>query len=262
MGHLNELDIIYCYIDIALDENNLLFNRVVIHDNLSEDVTELFNQYGLSFEILGLAGLGGGALESLWQAIKFAWDNNGFIGILITLSTSILNKIVHQDKPTIIISLSLKTKDNMCNPTNSELSKRLINLKYINDSICNKLSIKYPIFKFDQMFGLSIDHRHFSVRYLLKNQQQNMLNNLRLLRLFKSINVRRNTFCNYTFIRWFLIKRTDGKLNIDDKGTRQVTLGKNYFFVFSTHVISDYLYLFRQSLNRIFNKIERRLTNK
>lgn len=250
MGQRRDIDTIHCYIDFSQDTNNFLFSRWEIHSKISKFIARYLKQYGLQYEIIPLGGMGGGRAETLWNIIKLAWNNKDIIGIFIVsikavldipkYIKSILNSYAFQSKPSINISFTLQTEQNFTDKDlNIALGKRLINLKFISDDICKKLSINYSIFRFNQRFNLFVYPRKFGVSYEFNAEHQNTFNTYRLIRLFKDLRIKDNLSSRYSFTKWFVISRLDEKLNIEGK-TRIKTPYKKYYLFLSTHIISDY----------------------
>lgn len=250
MGQRRDINKIYCYIDFSQETNYSLFSRWEIHSLISKDVSNYLKQYKLEYEITPLGGMGGGRVETLWEIIKFAWNNKDIIAIfLASIKTilnipkyikSTLNSLSSPIGPVINICLELRTNTNFTDKNlNIAFSQRLINLRLINDSICKELSNKYPIFRFNERLGLFSYPRKFGVNYELNADQKNTFNNFRLIRLIQGLKIKDNRYIRYCFSKWLLISRFDEILNIEGK-TRMRTPYKRYYLLLSTHIISDY----------------------
>lgn len=245
MGFKRDINTIHCYVDLSQDGNNAMFNREVVHEKFSKEVGSCLKKYGLEYKIEPLGEMGGGA-ETLLEVLKFAWENKGLVGVVIVLIKMILdipqyinrrlNTRISLQKPKVLIHLGLETKQDC---VDENLGLRLTNLKLLNDEICNKLADKYPVFKFDQSFGLFICPRRFSIRYHLDSERQNVVNSYRLLRLFKSLQIRDNYYSTYTFTKWLFITRLEGELNIEGN-VKLRKLRKKYYLLFSTRILNDY----------------------
>src|SRR3989344_5701595 len=227
MGHKRDIDTIRCYFDLSDDGNNMLFSREGVHKRLSKDIGEYLDKYGLQYEILPLGEKGGGGESILWEALKLAWENKSIIGLIFSLikigisipkvTISMLNRMSSQTKPRIIVSLSLETDENFDDRNLTfYLCRKLINLKNISDNLLKELSSKYQIFRFDQSFELFMSARHFLIRYEVKAEHQNTFNSFRLVRLFKNLRIKDNSYSVYEFTKFLLVSRFDGSMQVEE----------------------------------------------
>jgi hypothetical protein len=269
MGYKRDINTIHCYVDLALEGNNQLFSREVIHKKFSEAIKDCFEKYGLDYEIKELAGRGGGGggAQTLMEILKLALETQGIIGLALAvwqiffdmrkMFKSMLIRMIAQERTRAMINLSFETAEDWKDKSlGYTLGTRLIVSKRICDEICQNLKAKFPIIDIDQSFSLFINPRSFSVHYELPAENQNIFNTFRLMRLFKGLIIKDNIYTNYKF-RTIFIKRTDGKLNVV-YGARARTPLKNYFLLFSTRILGDYL---SSIYERVSNKHEKSVTS-
>lgn len=246
MGKTWDFNTVHCYASIAEDGNNTFFDTSQTRELIVGDIENYFKKYGLNYEIHPPGGKGGGGAETFWNLFKLAWDNKQVIGIVLFLLKKLVDitrnnfYILHVTnsklRPKVSISLNIELYEDSKWMLTS-LSNRLINLKHISDDLCKELSIKYPIFKFNQLFGLSFFPYNFFVKYELRAERQNGFNSMRLMRLFKNLRIRKYYNIRYSFINWFAIMRYDIP-GVEMNGKNKSS--KKYYFFFSTNIISDY----------------------
>lgn len=255
MGKLTDIDTIHCYIDLSLESNQSLLDRRKIHKTIIKDVEQYFKKYGLSYEIIPLGGMGGGGWSNLfWEGLKIALDNKDILAFIISsvkilwnipnIIKSLITSYISNSYLKVVIDLSLKSNTPYTNEEllwfNPSIQKKLVNLKFISDDLCNNLKAKYSIFKFDQSFSISVSSREFWVTYNLPAEKQNKFNSYRLIKLFNSIEVRDKFYSIYDFTKFLLISREDGGLSIK-KSYRMRSPKIKYYLFISTKIIDDYI---------------------
>lgn len=216
-----ELEIVHCAIDLITD-NNVLFDRSKLFPKLNAKAAKYLEHYGVKFEIGKPAGLGGGVIGKLFDIIKELWANKEIIGILLAISNHLyksLIRLTNKNRPRVNVSLRIETVTDLEYVQDSDLDSivisELINLKNLSDGLCSLLKQDYPIFVFDQSFGVSIQKKSFSVNYFISDEYRKSFNRYRIMRLFERLKIESNVASRYSFNRWLLIECVRGKQNYE-----------------------------------------------
>lgn len=243
---INDLDTVYCSVDLIFG-NNALFDRSFLFKKFNKEAAKYLKDNGIKYKMEGPAQLGGGG-EGLLAFLKVLWANKAIFTMAIVLLKWIFNLVIapkFDEKPRATVCLSLKTASGLTYVENSALEAvligRLINLKNLNDGLCDELQKKYPIFNFDQLVRVTLSDRSFRAGYTLLHEQRNAFNRFRLMRLFKGLKVRRGTDRDYIFNKLQLIERTDRETTHQNGAWMSSNESKRYFLFLSASVIKDYL---------------------
>lgn len=213
----DDLKIVHCTVDL-ISGKHILFDRTLVFKKMNRDAEEYFEHYGVKFEIGRIAGLGGGGIATLFEVIKTLWAKKEIIGIAFTVFKHLYNfliKPLEQDKPHVRVSLWIQTDADMLYVRDHDLNwvvrDALVNLQDLSDGLKKSLKKKYPIFVFDQTFGVYIHNKNYKAYYSLFNEQDNSFNRYRLTLLFKKLKIMSNSSVEIRFNKWFLIERFDAE---------------------------------------------------
>ena len=259
---IDDLDIVYCSVDISLSGNNVLFNRLKIHKLLTAEIVQFLERYGVKHKIEPLSGLGGGG-ESLLTLIKELWRQEWFFKFLFSILKLFLVQIiiknrgifykVSRNKPRLEIFFRIQTDRKISSLDDSSLNKnlkaRLLNLQNISEELFKILSEKHPLFLFDQQIRASVYSRSFRISYFIPYERQGGFNQSRLTRLINSLVITNNTDFSYSFLRGLIISRNERSMTYNHGGLITSSKSRQYYLVLSTKVLKDYLHSFLRNLH-------------
>lgn len=206
-----DLVIVHCAIDL-ISGNNVLFDREILFSDFNEVAAKYFTKYGVKFKIGRIAQLGGGAFI-LIEIIKQLWAHKEILKIffeVIRHGYKILINLNDKNKHRVHVNLWIETDADLEYVHNSELKQlivpELIILKNMSDDLCKILKDKYPLFVFDQIFGVYLVKKNFSTRFFLADEYQNSFNKMRLSHLFNNLKIEDNFATEFRFNKSYLIE--------------------------------------------------------
>lgn len=242
---INDLDTVYCSVDLIFG-NNVLFDSTFLFKKFNQEAAKYLKDNGIKYKLEGPAQLGGGG-EGLLAFLKLLWANKAVFTMAVALLKWVFNVVTSpklDEKPRATVCLRLVTDSDLKYVENSALEAvligRLVNLKNLNDGLCDELQKKYPIFNFDQLIRVTLSDRSFRARYTLLHEQRNVFNRFRLMRLFKGLRVINKIDREYIFNKLHLIERTDRQTTQQNGAWMSSNKSKRYFLFLSARVIKDY----------------------
>lgn len=230
-NYIEDLNTVYCSIDISLAGNNQLFDRLQLHNLFTNEITKFLDEYGVKYEIEPLAGLGGGGIaESLLNLLRDLWHQKLFHEFIISSIKLLFSKYVisfmriqfyaiDNKSPRMMICFRLKIDKELTKADERFLDKavidRLLNLRKISQVAFDRISAKHPMFLFDQKIGISIYSKSFRVIYSILHERQNKFNDFRLKKAIQSFKIKNNTDVQYGFLRGLAMTKSERDMKFE-----------------------------------------------
>lgn len=249
----NDLDKIVCCVDFSDLSNFCLLNRDYLLKKFQEEVKEFFDQNGIKYEIENPGDKGGGGLFNLLEIFKELWKYKDFLmfissitGYFIHLYSSFLGKSVNPQKPRIEVSLTINSKRKL-NKKRLKLFQewylvnKLSNLLNVGNAVCNEINNLHEYIYCDLSIRCVISGNSYMVHFQAPHEYRTDKKVSRLLQIIKNLKVKENQYSDYDFTKWYAIKRTDSRLEINSNSSSRGPHFSKYYLLFSSKIIKDYL---------------------
>lgn len=227
IDYSKDLDVVHCTVDISLIGNNRLFDRLQLHKLFISEVTDIFNKYGVRYEIEPLQGLGGGGIgEGLISVLRSLWHQKMIHDFIISSVKLLFSRYVigfiqkqfskvDRTVPRMMIFLKITTDKELTKEyetyMDSAVIDRLLNLRRISSAIFNILSKNYPMFLFDQTIRASIYSKSFRVSYFVPHEMHQSFEGKGIEKTIKSMKIKEGTDSEYSLLNNFIVKKTERK---------------------------------------------------
>lgn len=263
----DEMRRVYCRVYDTGTTSRLLVNHEVCK-KLTKQAIKRIKGYGLSCVEEPPGERGGGGPGELWDIIKALWDAKDVIGIILSVSRTVVGWIrrpsetyVPRSKPTLVIFLAVRKKSPK-GEWYGDVSDVLLDLKHLADDVCSWLKEQYPIYSFDQQMKLSLYAESYRVGVYQKSNKMNTFNNGRLLRRLGALRQRNNLDVNISFSRYVFLKQSVYPVTCYGIGWMSESKHKNYYTIISSRLITKYPPLGPSRIQAIARSLMARLSPK
>lgn len=248
---VDQFDKIYCRVELSWYHYSTLLDRVKFSKNLTRKASSHLRLLGVRVvpkPLVSIGPMGGGrGPENLLDPIIFAWENQAYLSLFISFvivfirginillpwahNRSIKFKLRADVALDIRITIKLETYEK--GYLQDTISDRLLELKYLADDLCSKLSNEFPSIHFNQIISATIDSKNFNISYNTKSENLGKINSLHTLKLINNLRVKNRTEVSY-HINKILIKRVEyGVRFTKPTWTYDENERKYYFFLSS-----------------------------
>jgi hypothetical protein len=248
----NDLDTITCYIDFTNLSNFSLLDKDFLLKKFQKETKDFFEDNGIKYKIEPPGDKGGGGLSSLIEIFKDLWKYKDFLAFFLSAAQyfihifdSFVQNNINSQKPGIEISLIIQSKRKL-NQKHLEkfqkwyLSDKISNLLNIGDALCEKLCELHKYLKCDLSIRGIMAENNYMVHFQIPHEYRKNNKISRFLYLIKNLKIKENRCSDYDFTKWYAIKRTDSKFEIDENSSSIGPKFSKYYLFFSTKIIRDY----------------------
>ncbi len=262
-----ELNRVYCRVLYMPTVDRLIVNDKIC-EKLTKEAVKRVKSYGINCIEEEISPRGGG-FETLWNIVRELWEMKDFIGIpLAIFRTTVMfvkypfERHLTNSKPTLVIFLKIRKKSSQ-DDWHAPVEDKLVDLKFLAQDLSDWLKEQYPIYTFDQQFGLSLYPESYRVSVYQVSNKTSAYNNGRLIRRLRTLKPRNNANIDIRFSKFLFLKQTVSPVTCDGQGWMGENKYNNYFTIFSSRLIIQYPRLgpsrLRVLAGRVKNKL-RRLT--
>lgn len=239
-----ELNTVYCHVHYRPTVSRLLTNDAIC-EKLTKEAVSRIRSYGINC-IEEMVAPRGGDYGSLWSYVAYLWENRRFSGLILAVFRALLWSIKHpfshrlaNSKPTLVIFLKIRKRSEK-EDWHGPINEKLVDLKHLAQDLSNWLGLKYPIYSFDQQFGVSLSPESYRVNVYQSRNKTSSYNNGRLICRLRALKPQNNVDIRIDFSKFLFLRQTVNPTTCDGQMWRGENKYKTYFTVISSRLITRY----------------------
>ncbi len=243
-----EIRKVYCRVEVLPIPNGTLFASKEFGNSLTREAVLYLKQNGVK-AVAEPFGPKGGGYTKLFDIIRQLWSNREIILMILAILGSVrdgfrrvMSHFHNRGRPTISISLKVIVEGNYDGWEYAfpPLAQTMTGLKVAADDLRERLLKKYPLFRFDEYLGVSINQRSWRSNLYMKHRQIGRLNNARAIHQCETLRVGTDIDQRFSFTILGLVERNEYPTKYSSAGHwSSSSRAKRYFTAISTQIWED-----------------------